>query len=283
VRERQQNSETLDSSYNTEEDDTSGRRSSWGLVAEGLVILVSILLAFWLEGWGDDREVEAELRRELVSVGRELDRNRQLMAAHLNALDRIVAGAEALMSELDAHPTASAIAVPDTLLVLTLSYNPSFDPSMGGLEALIGSGRLALIRNAELRLGLASLRDLMDDAREEELEARDISIRRVDPLLAPLHDGSRYRRASRDFFGFLVEGGASVAEVARGAIGQQERSATRPLTSFEIVEFPNSLEIRNTLSSKFGRLMSGQVEYRRLSLYLDSLIVQLNRELAEME
>lgn len=263
------------------EGETESRRRVGSLLVEGVVILVSILLAFWLEGWRADREASEELRQELVSVGRELERNRDLMAAHLTALDRVVVGGGALTSELEAHPAAATVEVTDTLAVLALDYHPSFDPSLGGDEALISSGRLAGVRDSELRLGLASLRDMMSDAREDELVAIEISTDRLAPLLAPLLDAASYRRAGLDFFDLSVAASDNSEEPGSSAIAQQERSSRKPMTTFTTGAFPNSLEIRNTLWTRLGRLMSGRGEFGRLVPYLDELLGRLRRELGQ--
>ncbi len=251
-------------------------KSATRLALEGLVILVSILAAFFLEGWRDDRREMDELREELVSVELELRRNEALMTAHLAALNRIVNGGDALLAALQAGGTASTVAIPDTLAFLALGYNPSFDPSIGGVEALIASGRLAKVSDPELKLGLASLRDLMNDAAEEELNAREIQTLAVLPLLAPLFDAALYRDAQDDFF--YSSAGSETGD-GTAAIAQQERSLERPLRSYRIVEFPNSLEIRNTLNEKMAWFRSGQAEFGRLVVYMELLASRLSQSL----
>ena len=52
----------------------TSRRDGVGLLLEGVVILVSILAAFFLEGWRADHELARELSEELESVQVELER-----------------------------------------------------------------------------------------------------------------------------------------------------------------------------------------------------------------
>ena len=63
--------------------DSETRGRAGRLVAEGLVVLFSILAAFLLEGWRADRELAGELSQELVSVQRELEANRASDRARL--------------------------------------------------------------------------------------------------------------------------------------------------------------------------------------------------------
>ena len=92
---------------------------------EGVVVLVSILAAFFLEGWRDDRELAQELRLELVSVGKELERNRDIVLAELGAIDRIVAGTENLLIQLEADPGAPFVGVADSLAWLAAMWGPT--------------------------------------------------------------------------------------------------------------------------------------------------------------
>ena len=65
------------------------------LLVEGIVILASILVAFWLDGWRADREMDRDLTQELESVYREVQRNRDLVVAELIVLNRLTASADA--------------------------------------------------------------------------------------------------------------------------------------------------------------------------------------------
>jgi hypothetical protein len=134
------------------------------LLLEGAVILSSILVAFWLEGWRDEREVGLEVRQELESVLREVQRNQELVRAELVALDRILTASGALVAVLDDSASEDFVSVADTLEFLAKGWQTTFSPSLGAVEALIASGRLAQIRDAELRQGLAGLSKVVDDA-----------------------------------------------------------------------------------------------------------------------
>jgi hypothetical protein len=143
-----------------------------GLLAEGLVVLFSILAAFLLEGWRADRDLAGELLQELVSVQGEREANRDLILTEVEAIDRITVGTEALVAELNAAQERNSVFVPDTLAWLGSMWTTTFDPSLAAIGALIATGRLAQVSNPDLRTGLAGLRDRVADAREDQIVVR---------------------------------------------------------------------------------------------------------------
>ena len=235
-----------------------------------MVILVSILAAFLLEGWRADRELERDLTQELESVTRELERNRDLVAAELSVLDRLTASTAALLVDLRAVPEASTVVATDTVAILATIWAPTIDPSLGAVEALISSGRLAQLTNPQLRQGLAGLRDQFQDAREEQINA--ISIR--DDHIFPL---TRERLDYRAFRAILIE----LAKPGTVGTQSQESMATRPFPSLGTVEYPNGLSIRNALELRLMMYLTVQDELSNLRVALADLIAELEDELAD--
>lgn len=153
----------------------------------GLVVLLSILAAFFLEGWRDDRELARELQQELASIRVELERNRDLIAAEIATLDRITT-AGAAFAEALASSNAPDVLMSDTLVFLGAQWHPSCSPSLGAPNALISSGRLAQVQGTDLRLGLAGLSEAVNDALEEEVFARQVSVEQLLPLIGERAD-----------------------------------------------------------------------------------------------
>lgn len=231
------------------------------------MILLSILAAFFLEGWRSDREFDREVDEALENVQRELERNRELVALEVAALDRQVRGGEALVELLDAARGQSTIvAVPDTLAWLATGWNLSFSPSLGAVDALIASGRLANIRNPELRLGLAGLREVFNDALEDELSAARIVIDHTVRLI-----GARIPldyRIGNEFFGSRGEG-----------VTPQERVRDVPFPSYGVVDFPTDLSVRNAIVFRVAWLASARSEFDGMQSHLSGLSEMVAEEL----
>lgn len=244
-------------------------RSGLRLLVEGVVVLVSILIAFFLEGWGSDRELALELDQELVSVRRELGRNRELVEAELVAIDRVLSGTEHLLDRLTGDESADQVAVRDSVAWLATIFSPTLDPSLGAVEALITSGRLARIESPELRLGLAGLKDMFTDASEEERLARQLTFEQLFPLVTERMDLAMIRRVSSEF----VQAGL-VAGTAR-----QEQMADRQMPTYDVVQYPNELVIRGVLHLKLVWYVAAVAELRPLLEHLDILIGLVSEEI----
>ena len=242
--------------------ETRRTRSTMSLALEGLVILVSILAAFFLEGWRNDRELASEVSLELASVGLELERNRDIVLAELSAIDRIVSATDSILLVLDDDPDADFVPVADSLAWLVAMWVPTLDPSFGAVEALISSGRLAQVGDAELRLGLAGLGDLYIDAAQEQVQALSVTAQLLWPRLVASPDVGAIRRVSREFVSIRQEAGLS----------PQEQMADGRMPSYQEVAFPNGPEVRGTLNLKLMWLHAATAELRPLLPHLERLI-----------
>ncbi len=154
----------------------------WGrYVAEGLLIVFSILMAFGIEAWRSERgEREAEvealqgLRDDFVeSLGR-LASARSDHAEVRDASVRLLS-----MTGPDADQPVSDL-VMDTLVMALIAY-PKVFPVSTTYDALIASGQIQLLESAALRRDLAGWSTAVVDLREEERDA----FRQMDERLLP--------------------------------------------------------------------------------------------------
>ena len=132
---------------------------------EGLVIILSILIAFALDaGWADRQE--RRLERSVLEELRDEFRSAEARIVHsMDELEGVLAASRELLSHLG--PEAPALA-PATALDLTeriLEINTLEVPS-SVLDSVIATGQLRLISNAELRTALAEWPALVADVRE---------------------------------------------------------------------------------------------------------------------
>ena len=238
------------------------------LLAEGIIVLLSVLGAFTLEGWRIDREVAREVRQELASVQGELQRNRDGVLVEIVTLQRVVAGGEALIEAIDATPTGSMLTIPDTLLFLGATWHPSYNASLGAVEALLASGRLSEIDDPDLRLGLAGLDEAIADAVEEEEFARSTSVEHLNRELSDVLDWPSYDAVFTDFFGARGEGDSP-----------QARAASLPIPHAGTVELPATRRIRNLVRARVQWQRAAIGEFRRLERRLDELLALLDGEL----
>jgi len=204
-------------------------------LTEALLVVVSILVAFSLDAWWSERQLAREVREDLIVVDEELARNVRTIESQVDQMQRIVAASQTVGGLLLASSADQPIEAADTLIYWATSVTPTLDVSLGGLDALLASGRLQAIADAELRVRLAGLRDRIGDAVEEQLVARDIALSRLAPRLTERFDYSQ------------LDG-----IVAFTSGGLEERLVGGPMIGKRLVLFPNDLGIRNTIGSRVG-------------------------------
>ena len=153
------------------------KRLAW----EGLVVVASILVAFALDAWWDARGASADLRRELISVQSELAANRTAIAERVRDHRLAMSSIEEVIRLVEQGSANSTIS--DSLLYRAFVHSPTSDPSTGGLDALISSGRLALLQDASLKSFLAGFRNRVEDVREDELGSRHVGHNVILPLI----------------------------------------------------------------------------------------------------
>lgn len=147
---------------------TDSRRPHLGkLVAEGTVIILSILLAFAIDAAWARNQLRQDERDALVSL--EAD-----FIASLEQVDSVIARYEsgrqfiATLAELSED---SVRALPQTTISETMlaTSNPwTFDPVLGTVDALVGAGRLGILRDTHLREALTSFRNFVEDTEEDK-------------------------------------------------------------------------------------------------------------------
>ena len=142
-------------------------RSTTALAAELGVIVVGILIALGVDTWWQQRQDRGVERESLAAVHTEFQENHARYGEAIRTHQEIV---QAVVAVLAASPENCNDELAETLRVAVYRWQ-TFDPATGETELLIASGRLALIRDANLRRRLASWSSLVSDLVEDEARA----------------------------------------------------------------------------------------------------------------
>ena len=177
-------------------------RVSWSRVfGEGLVIVVSILLAFSVDAWWDglrDRQRERELLTDLLS---DFETSRPELAVRLDGARRMARGNLALRDAVAKSGAMQRVSIADSLILSVIS-GPTYEPATNTLDAALASGQIDAIRSDAIQAELANWSRLLVDTREDELLVREITTDQVVPLLAEQVELSTfYDRMLPWFFG----------------------------------------------------------------------------------
>jgi hypothetical protein len=136
------------------------------IAAEGVAIIVSILLAFGIQAWWDGRSIGVQVRQDLQNISQETLLNRARVVRAIDVRTRLAAGTSLLAQAIESNVGAPVISLPDTLVWLGTAGPNTPDLPFGAVEALIASGRLAFVEDPELRVRLGRIRNTADDAQE---------------------------------------------------------------------------------------------------------------------
>lgn len=135
-------------------------------IAEATVVVLSILLAFAIDAWWDDRQLRAEEQDVLEALLSEFELSRDDLLATLDVHERSRRSTVRFLKlSGDEVSTMNIGEIED--VIRFLAYPRTFDPVRGSLDALIGSGKLSIIEDRRLRVALTTFVNLVDDAQED--------------------------------------------------------------------------------------------------------------------
>jgi hypothetical protein len=160
----------------------SKRSTFRNIIIQGATIIFSILLAFSIDAWWDQRKQNKTEREQLESIKSELK-------VGLSNLDNILSAVDFHANNLDSliimmrNAKSKSIEVSGPLLGSMIMWRTS-DVSLSTLNTMIASGTLNQLSNPELRVKLANLPAVQTDLTEDEVMAKDFSENQMVPLLA---------------------------------------------------------------------------------------------------
>ena len=235
------------------------------LSTEVAVIVGSILLAFWIDAWWEDRQLEQETAEDLAIVEYELTENIRLVRITIDIMNQVVAANRELVALLKAHPDADAVEVPDTVVFWSLFSNPTFDPSLGGTDAWIATGRLQGLESAVLRQSLASVRGKVEDIVEEQRIAREIGVREIYPLV-------------KNQIGDLE----LIEDIFNAGLGARQSTGVQLPPQSGTISIPNSNAIRFLLQARTLWYVGSISETRDFQAELEQIQVMLRQEMRHL-
>ena len=149
------------------------------LTAEAAAIVISILLAFWIDAWWDERKDSLEEREILVGLEVEfvdlrdrLDLWAQFNWAGVQFMEQFLSDS---VTEMDLRSIELAFTYASLVNVLDQG---------GALDALLASGRLERISDRNIRARLVKWPDWLEDIHTNDLSSRRYVMSEIVPYLA---------------------------------------------------------------------------------------------------
>lgn len=214
---------------------------------DGVVIIGSILLAFGIDAWWAEQGARAAERAELVRIRDELIADRSRVEADSRShARRAAASLEILRLIADVTSESTVVELPDSLLALIVQ-SPTFEARTPALDGLQESGRIAIIRDTQVRTALASWERLLVNTLERETEARQFVNVQLVPALIERGDVGHVLRGARR----VIRVG-SWSEV--GLVGSTRIQADLEFSGLVSQRYAMSEHPSNTLDRALGAL-----------------------------
>lgn len=149
------------------------KRSSVGrLAAEGVVIVVSVLVALAADAWWADRQEAALAREYLFALQRDFEQMSERLDSSLAYTARAMEAGSSLLEDLSGG-TPEIAADSGMAQALSLLGYEAFSPSTGAYDALVSAGALELLEATVLKQALADFFGGFEDLRASERMLQD--------------------------------------------------------------------------------------------------------------
>ena len=149
---------------------------------EAAAIVASILLAFAIDAWWDEREKRNEESEILLGLQKEFVLNREMLGQRLATHEGSLLLFRRLLDAIYSGKwNANELNMDQTLLWL-LSPNTT-DLGGGALDGLVNSGRIELLSSKVLREKLAGWEGVFGEVRDDEINNSNLVFDRVIPYL----------------------------------------------------------------------------------------------------
>ncbi|TDJ40402.1 MAG: hypothetical protein E2O61_01320 [Gammaproteobacteria bacterium] len=122
----------------------------WNLAGQSVAIVASILMAFAIQAWWDERQDRQVIESALRSMYDDFGKNVSIIDAVLQVHREIKDASEFVMAHTGPEPIKDVDNSKLAQSILKLTYRPILRPVTGSLDSLINSGRWELLERGEL-------------------------------------------------------------------------------------------------------------------------------------
>ncbi len=180
---------------------TTAQSIPWNrITVEAVAIVISILLAFAIDAWWDERKERSEEAEVLLGLRKEFSLNKGILEQTLVSHEESLLLYKKLLAA--AYSDNWRDHELDTDLTLNWLLSPTTTDLGGGvLVGLVNSGRIELLSSRALREKLAGWEGIFGEVRDDELWNSELILDRIVPYLqrrqVPL--GTVFRREGVDW------------------------------------------------------------------------------------
>jgi hypothetical protein len=153
------------------------------LIAEGAAIVISILLAFWIDAWWQQKVALKEADSLASGLYSDFQESQSHLGEWLVGNERALGAATEFLVELRSTAINDELLVSHEWLLAAIAA-PTYSPTDTALKTAIATGQIELIEDPALRNTLAIWRQQIDDTQEDELLIRGLVVNQLVPALS---------------------------------------------------------------------------------------------------
>ncbi|MBT30234.1 MAG: hypothetical protein CMO01_11290 [Thalassobius sp.] len=178
---------------------TEGKMSKYLKYALGEIILVviGILIALQIKTWNENYSNNKEGQRYLLALKGEFENNKEILKSVMVLNQMNTNAALAILENTGPDEPEIDKIVFDSLLLHTIGSEIEFRPNNEIIEQVLSSGKLSLIKSAELRKTLLSWNSTLKKVRFQEAELSDNRFKLIDFLMQQIN----YRKVVNNIYG----------------------------------------------------------------------------------
>jgi len=153
------------------------------LAAEAAAIVFSILLAFWIDAWWEQRQSLRELDALTYGLLSDFQASQVHVEEWLSGNQRTLSTATEFLDAIRRTEIGAELDVPREW-ILAATATPTYSPTDTSLRTAVATGQIELIEDTSLRNALAVWRQQLDDTQEDELLIREIVVGHLVPMIS---------------------------------------------------------------------------------------------------
>ena len=160
------------------------KRSAWKrLSIEATVIVGSILLAFAIDAWWDQRQERSLERTALIGLQSEYQNHRALIVRHKAQHESIIQHVSYLMDSTQSGAwNSNEYSIDNSIQFLLIPSTT--DLGNGVRDSLINAGNIGIISDVQLRYDLSAWDSVMEELSDDQELGRNIVMNMIIPYLA---------------------------------------------------------------------------------------------------
>ncbi len=240
--------------------------------AEGAAIVASILFAFAIDAWWQNRQQVASDHTHLATVVTELRSHEVLLAEAISAHQRTISVGESVLGNFSAAANAESVSLAPQAFADLMSFYQINAP-FGALETAMSAGAIARMKNTDLSSALANWPVVIDDLLEEQKTGRNLMFSLFGEMseITPMTDIYRAKLIAPTIRGTTVVVDSSVVELAQSK------------QDFDSAAVFSSSEIEGALLLQMALAQASEAEATEFAILLRSLIERLEACLRESD